>query len=170
MEVLIIIPLLVLLGVATFFDWSTNTIPNVLTFGGAVFALVLQGTLNGIPGLGLGIAGWLICLACFLPLYMGGGMAAGDVKLIAAVGAFVGPVFGLGACLYSLIAGGLIGLVCIVFARARAGTAAPDHASAIRTVLKTRIPYAGAIAAGTSFIVLVPSAMPPVLAQFGAFQ
>jgi prepilin peptidase CpaA len=169
MEILIVIPLLVLLGVATILDWRTTTIPNTLTFGGALFGLVLQATLDGVPGLGVAAAGWALCLVCFLPLYMAGGMAAGDVKLMATVGAFVGPAVGIAACMFSLIAGGIIGIACIIYRRYTMPELDVDATGSMRALLKTRIPYAGAIAAGTSFIVLVPSVVPPAL-QFGAFS
>jgi prepilin peptidase CpaA len=163
MEFLLNAPLLVLLGIATLLDWRANTIPNVLTFGGAVFGVILHGTLGGLPGLGIAAAGWAVCLACFMPLYMGGGMAAGDVKLMAAVGAFVGPTLGITACMFSLIAGGVIGVFCMIVRRRDVESFDADISGRMRAVLKTRIPYAGAIAAGTSFMVLVPSAVPPML-------
>lgn len=168
MEIIIATPLLVLLGVATLLDWRANTIPNVLTLGGAVFGLILHGTLDGAPGVGLALAGWALCLACFLPLYMGGGMAAGDVKLMAMVGAFVGPFVGIAACMSSLIAGGVIGVACMVLKRDQGTQIDGDSTGSMRAVMKTRIPYAGAIASGTSLIVLVPSIVPPAL-QSGAF-
>jgi prepilin peptidase CpaA len=97
-QILIAVPLLAILSFATLSDLREHKVPNVLTFGGAFLAFILQWTLNGGSGLVMAATGWLACLACFLPFYVRGGMAAGDVKLMAAVGAFIGPVAGVVAC------------------------------------------------------------------------
>ncbi|PWF55186.1 A24 family peptidase [Massilia glaciei] len=57
-------------------------------------------------------------LALFLPLYMLRGMAGGDVKLMAAVGAFAGPALALKIALATFCIGGVMALV-IVLARGR---------------------------------------------------
>ena len=168
-HILIIVPLLLILGAATLLDWREHKIPNVLTFGAALFGLILQGSLNGPAGLGLAAAGWIVCLVCFLPFYVNGGMAAGDVKLMAAVGAFIGPAAGIFACLFTLIAGGLIGLASIacVWSARQLASSSSEAGIDLRAALRTRIPYAGAIAAGTSFVLLVPGVIPASLTQLG---
>jgi len=165
----IVIPLLTILGVATLMDFRSCKIPNVLTFGAALFGLVLQGTLNGLPGLAIAVGGWIVCLICFLPLYARGGMAAGDVKLMAAVGAFLGPIYGIAACLLTLIAGGFMGLATVAFIWVSRNVASSPSVgtTTLRDSLRTRIPYAGAIAAGTGFVMLVPSVIEPALMRFG---
>lgn len=169
-QILIAVPLLVILSFATLSDLRKHKVPNVLTFGGALFAFILQWTLNGGSGLVMAATGWLACLACFLPFYIRGGMAAGDVKLMAAVGAFIGPVAGVVACVLSLVAGGIVALASLAmyWHAHRNLDASGNGDSAIREALHRKIPYAGAIAAGTSFVVLVPSVIPPALSQLGA--
>lgn len=167
METLVVIPLLVILGAATLVDQHTHKIPNALTLGSALFGLILQGTLHGSAGLVLAAGGWLLCLGCFLPLYATGGMAAGDVKLMAAVGAFVGPVNGIAACLFTLIAGGIIGLASVLSVRSSLSAIEGEDTSLLRCARQTKIPYAGAIAAGTSFVLLVPSVIPAALRHLG---
>jgi prepilin peptidase CpaA len=169
-EFLINVPLLAILSTATLSDWRSHKIPNVLTFGAALFAFVLQWTLNGGSGLVAAGTGWLACLACFMPFYLRGGMAAGDVKLMAAVGAFIGPVAGVVACVFSLIAGGVVAVASLWiywYARRHSDVGANGE-SALGSGLQKKVPYAGAIAAGTSLVVLVPSVIPPALFQFGA--
>ena len=168
-EILTAVPLLLILGVATVIDWRVQKIPNVLSFGAAVFALILQATLNGGAGVALAAGGWLLCLVCFLPFYFAAGMAAGDVKLMAAVGAFLGPALGIAACLFTMMAGGVIGLVTMFCLRRKlAASGAHDtNPGMANAVGRTRIPYAGAIAAGTSLVLLVPSVVPSALMQFG---
>jgi len=166
---LIAIPLLLILGVATLTDWRVRTIPNVLTFGAALFGLILQGTINGLPGLAIAAGGWIVGLVCFLPFYAKGGMAAGDVKLMAAVGAFLGPIPGFAACLFTLIAGGVIGIVSVAinWGLRLIASSTSEGPMSLRDALRTRIPYAGAIAAGTSIVLLVPALVPANLIQPG---
>jgi prepilin peptidase CpaA len=167
METLVVIPLLLILSVATLIDQRTRKVPNVLSFGGALFGIILQGTINGGPGIALAAGGWLLCLACFLPLYVSGGMAAGDVKLMAAVGAFVGPVTGIAACLFTMIAGAIIGIASVILVRRSLSATRGEDLSLLRCARQARIPYAGAIAAGTSFVLLVPSVIPSALRHLG---
>lgn len=169
-QYLVVVPLLLILSFATLNDWREHKVPNVLTFGGTVFAFVLQWTLNGGSGLILAATGWLACFICFLPFYIRGGMAAGDVKLMAAVGAFIGPIAGVVACVFSLIAGGVVALISVAlhWYTGRNSESLNHGGVALRDALRKRIPYAGAIAAGTSIVVLVPAVVPPVLSQIGA--
>ncbi len=90
-------------------DLRTRKIPNVLTFGGAVAALVTHGVTNGFAGIGFSAAGWAVGLALFFPLFLLRGMGAGDVKLLAALGAWVGPGAAVWLALWSAIAGGVSG-------------------------------------------------------------
>lgn len=55
--------------------------------------------------------GWLAGALVFFPLFALGGMGAGDVKLLAALGAWLGPIPVLWIALYSSLAGGVLGLV-----------------------------------------------------------
>jgi prepilin peptidase CpaA len=99
--------LAVLVLVAMVSDLRTFRIPNWLTFGGAAAGLAL-GALGGealtaLQGLGLG-------LAMLLPLWLAGVLGAGDVKLMAMVGAFLGFPEIAGAALMVFIAGGALAM------------------------------------------------------------
>src|SRR3990167_5536489 len=109
-----VILLLGLLGVAVASDLRRHRIPNFLVVLGLVLGLAGQSYLNGISGLGNGALGMLIGFGVFLPLYALGGMAAGDVKLMAMVGSFLTPHFALWTAFFSLIAGGLCGLLLVL--------------------------------------------------------
>ena len=109
-----------LLILAAVIDWRTYRIPNWLTVGGMVFGLIyntvagataLSAFLTALAGLGVG-------LGVLLPVYMLRVMGAGDVKLMAMVGAFVGVPDILYAVLYSLIAGGVVALGFALYRRA----------------------------------------------------
>jgi prepilin peptidase CpaA len=96
--------------VAAVWDLKSRRIPNFLTFGGAVAAILVHGYVEGLSGAGWSVAGWLVGAAFFMPFFALGGMGAGDVKLLAALGAWLGPVAAMWVALFSLIAGGVIGL------------------------------------------------------------
>lgn len=96
--------------VACAFDLHSRRIPNLVTLGAAAAAFLLAAT-HGLPSFQSTLIGWLTGLVLWLPLYALGGMGAGDVKLIAAVGAWLGPLGAVHAALYSAIAGGLMALV-----------------------------------------------------------
>jgi len=92
-------------------DVRTGRIPNILTFGSAAAALAYHLWTGGLHALGMSAAGWAIGTALFLPLFLLRGMGAGDVKLLGAVGAWLGPMGALYSGLYSVLAGGLLALV-----------------------------------------------------------
>lgn len=113
--------LMLLLAGAAVFDYRSHRIPNWLVLSGALFGVIYNTSLPPTPhdnilfpllGLGLG-------LLLFLPLYLVRAMGAGDVKLLAMVGAFLGPGDAFYAALASMIVGGVL---TIVFVLAR-GTA-----------------------------------------------
>src|SRR5580765_5769850 len=97
-------------GIACVCDLRTRRIPNILTFGGAALAIIYSMWTSGPGGLVTSIGGWLVGAALFLPMFVLGGMGAGDVKLAACTGAWLGPMAALFVALYSAIAGGVMAL------------------------------------------------------------
>src|SRR5205085_10629521 len=93
-------------------DYRTYRIPNLITAGGTVFALAYNTLVP--PELHAGWtwapAGMLLGLGAMLPMYAIRAMGAGDVKLMAMVGAFLGLHGTLYAILFSVIAGGIAAL------------------------------------------------------------
>jgi prepilin peptidase CpaA len=55
--------------------------------------------------------GWLAGVAVFLPFFLLGGMGGGDVKLLAALGAWMGPGDAFWLAIYASIAGGVMAVV-----------------------------------------------------------
>jgi prepilin peptidase CpaA len=106
---------IVLVVLAAGSDLATRRIPNVLTFGAAIAALFVHGYMAGWSGVGTSLAGWAVGFAFFFPFFALGGMGAGDVKLLAAVGAWLGPAAAVWVALYSSVAGGVMGLVVAAF-------------------------------------------------------
>jgi len=108
--------LIVLLMLAAVIDCRTRRIPNALVICGALFALVYN-TMH--PPLAhyyyvFPLAGAMVGLLLFLPLYLMRSMGAGDVKLLAMVGAFLGPLETLYAALWTLIAGGVLSVLFVL--------------------------------------------------------
>src|SRR5712691_6723405 len=97
--------------IAAAWDLTTRRIPNLLTFGAALAALIVHGYAGGWAGAGWSLAGWLVGVAAFMPIFALGGMGAGDVKLLGAVGAWLGPAPAVWVALFSGIAGGVLALV-----------------------------------------------------------
>lgn len=98
------------LAIAAFTDLRQQRIPNALTAAAAVSSFALQGWTLGFDGIGAALGGLGVGLIAFLPFYLKGGMGAGDVKLMASAGTFLGPKLTLIAVAYTLIAGGVCGL------------------------------------------------------------
>jgi len=106
--------LLLIILLAVYTDMHSHRIPNWLSFGALGIGLSLS-LLTSLPDMPLSaFMGIGVGLVVFLPFFLSGGMGAGDVKLMAAIGSFLGPmsVF-ISACL-ALIAGGCIALLMII--------------------------------------------------------
>jgi prepilin peptidase CpaA len=99
---------------ACVFDLHSRRIPNALTLGAAVAGLVYAASSGGVAGVGASFSGWLLALALWIPIYALGGMGAGDVKLMAGIGAWLGPGAVLHAALYAAIAGAGFGLALAI--------------------------------------------------------
>ena len=90
-------------------DIRTHRIPNSLVLLGLALGLAGHGWRGGAPGLLLSLEGIAVAGAALLP-YALGGLGAGDVKLLGAVGALMGPLFLLWTLLGAVLAGGLLAL------------------------------------------------------------
>ena len=151
-------------GAATIVDLRTGRIPNAVTVLLAAGGVTLAAT--GASGLSIGASatGFVIGLVLMLPGHLLGATGAGDVKLLAAVGAVVGPATVVMAFLYTALVGGLLA-VAVAFHRGRLGVtvasagrmvsapgAAPRHVASLDA--HSRFPYGPAIALGSLLAVL----------------
>lgn len=115
MDVLLIVPLFALLGTAVYSDIRSHRIPNLYLLLGVAVAAAGQIGLNGLDGLISWAGGLTVGLLCFLPLYAFGGMAAGDVKLMAVAGSYLGISGAFLAVVFSLMAGSVLGLAVLFY-------------------------------------------------------
>jgi prepilin peptidase CpaA len=97
--------------IACAFDLRTRRIPNVLTLGAALAGFAVHTVFAGADGALTAAGGWLAGTLLFLPFFMVGGMGGGDVKLLAALGAWLGPRETLWLAVYTGIAGGVLGVI-----------------------------------------------------------
>lgn len=94
-------------------DMRTGHIMNAVTYPAIATGVILSASGYGMPGMDAGSSA-LGLVAGFLPLfliYLVKGAGGGDVKLMAAVGAFGGAIFSLSTLFWSLLLGSLMGLV-----------------------------------------------------------
>ncbi len=105
-----LIALVLVLALSVVWDLRTRRIPNWLTVGACGAALGLR-AVQGFEPLGFGALGLVLGLAMSLPLVFAGGLGGGDAKLLAAVGAFLGPGQLISALLAMALAGGVLTVV-----------------------------------------------------------
>jgi prepilin peptidase CpaA len=102
------------LVVAAVIDGWKLKVPNWLTFPLIIGGWIYSTVAFGWAGLGWSLVGTAVGLALLLPAYAIGGMGAGDVKLLAGVGAWVWGSVTFFAFCFSAIVGGAIALVMIL--------------------------------------------------------
>jgi prepilin peptidase CpaA len=167
-----------LLG-AIAYDIKWRRIPNGLVLAGLLLGLLLHFIQLFLSERSLaGGSWWSPVLGCvvgftlFMPLHVLRAMGAGDVKLMAMVGTFVGTKSVVVAVLYTLVAGGLLSLVFMLIYGVAVQTISnlrvilrdlAQRASGRQTirheplqVTAARLPYAVAIGIGTMAALLSP--------------
>ena len=157
-------PTLIVLAIATFTDLRSRRIPNWLVLPFLLSGIGVSGWLHGWHGigqsiLGIGLGALLLGVLCWM-----GGVGMGDVKLCAAIGAWIGPAQLVTALVITGIAGGVMA-VCwaigggflgelfsgtgnLVFGWKERGMRPPPELI-LDNPLTRKMPYAPAIAFGT---------------------
>jgi len=108
--------LMLLLLIAAVCDYRTHRIPNVLTACGALFGVIYTTVVPPfIHGTALfSLLGLLVGVLMFLPVYLLRAMGGGDVKLLAMIGTFLGPVETFYAAIASMIVGGFLSILWVL--------------------------------------------------------
>ena len=123
MDSVIVVALMIVLLIAIVTDLHSSRIPNWLTFSAMGFALAGHAWLGSMHGVLFSLAGLGTGLGLFFLIYLAGGIGAGDVKLMAAIGAFVGVYGVLSSAWLAMVVGGVyaIAAMCYQWGLASAG-------------------------------------------------
>jgi len=110
----VIIFLAAVLGTACVTDVRTKKIPNLLTFPAIAIAVSYHVATTGLQGFFFSAGGMMLGIAMLIIPYLMGGMGAGDVKLMGAVGAALGPGGVLMAAILTGIVGGIYAIIVLI--------------------------------------------------------
>ncbi len=100
--------------IAGYYDLRWRRIPNWLTLPSVLVGLALNGILFGVHGLVKSGEGVALAMLINFPLYLLHARGAGDVKLLAAVGALVGIVDWIAIFIISGILGGVVAIILML--------------------------------------------------------
>jgi prepilin peptidase CpaA len=117
MENLLFYPLFLMATVSLITDLRYQRIPNVVTLPTMLLALSYHTLTSGWTGLMISMTGLLLGMALLFIPYIMGGMGAGDVKMLGAMGALAGPHGVIAIVIYAAIAGGVYVLLLLLFNR-----------------------------------------------------
>lgn len=107
----------VVLIVAAVIDGYALKVPNWITFPFILAGWIYSTAMFGWEGLGYSLVGTVIGLALLLPAYSIGGMGAGDVKLLAGVGAWVHVTHTFYAFCVSAVVGAIMAVIMVLVRR-----------------------------------------------------
>lgn len=150
-------------------DWRTHRIPNLLCVIAAMYGVALQVALDGQAGLFSALGGAAVAFAMFLPFYVVRAFGAGDVKAMATVGVFLGVQSTVHAVAFTLIAGGVLGVLVLCLKPAHTSATLHRLVALLRTPVasmresksnqsshsRLRFPYGVAIACGVAVALIV---------------
>lgn len=162
--------LTVVLVVAAVIDGWKLKVPNWITFPLILAGWAYGALAGGWAGLGASMLGTVVGLGLLLPAYAIGGMGAGDVKLLAGVGAWVGATVTFYAFCVSAIVGGVLALA-MVLVRGQWRRHQAIFMGIVTEIAVIRNPNALAeIAAGRkSSMMLLPYGIPIAIGTIGYF-
>jgi prepilin peptidase CpaA len=105
--------LVIILLICIITDIKYRKILNIVTLPAILFGIVFSLITSGLAGFLFSGKGFIVGLSLLLIPYLLGGMGAGDVKLMAAIGAMMGTSFVFYSFIYTALIGGIIGLIII---------------------------------------------------------
>jgi prepilin peptidase CpaA len=100
---------------ASFDDLRRRSIANWINVAGFAAGVFYNTATHGFPGLGWSVLGALIGCATFLVFYLLGGMGAGDLKLVIAFGALLGPGGIVIAAVLAAPIGAFMAMICLLW-------------------------------------------------------
>lgn len=130
----------ILVTVAAIYDIRWRRIPNWLCLAGIVAGLVFHFVVSGFPGLVQSLAGLGLGFILYFPFYLLRALGAGDVKLMAAIGAVIGAMNCLWVFFLTAVLGGVIALLWVAI-RGRMKKTLFNVSYILSDLLKFRAPY-----------------------------
>lgn len=166
LDTLLLFDALVLAVAAAILDVQHHRIPNWLTYPGIAAGILLRSAFFGWKGLASAVSGCVLAGGIVFLFYTVRAMGAGDVKLLAAIGSFVGPNHVIVVLLATAICGGVLALLYATYTR-RIGSTLQNVGSVLKFHNSSgmqvhpkinldnhsalRMPYGLAIASGTLY-------------------
>jgi prepilin peptidase CpaA len=135
-----VILLLAVVIPAACYDLKYRRIPNWLSVAGAVLGVCAHWATEGVSGLKVSLAGFLIAFTLYFVLYLLHAMGAGDVKLMAAVGAIAGFRWWVAILVFTGLAGAFLAL-CLAARKRRLGSTLWNVAYLMRELISLRRPW-----------------------------
>lgn len=129
-----------LTGISAITDLYSRRIPNMIVVAGFVAGVALNTWLGGWSGLLHSLSGFGLAALIYVPLFILRAMGGGDVKLMAAAGAIVGPSEWFTLFIYASLAGGVIALGMLL-ARNAMGAAFWNMMHILKELAHFRAPY-----------------------------
>jgi len=170
MHSILVIASVICVSVAAVIDISTRRVPNWLTIPGICLGICINAYLSGAAGVKSSLLGVCTGFLLLFFVYLLGGMGAGDVKLLSAVGSFLGPTLVFYTFVWMALAGGVLAVFVLVYKKAFSqtlrnlrsvlwGWILRTHESDLDISLKNpsllKLPYGVAIAIGTVLAVFI---------------
>jgi prepilin peptidase CpaA len=112
MMTILLLTIVLLISFVT--DIRSRKILNIVTLPAILFAFTYHAATAGVEGFLFSGKGFLVGLGLLLIPYLLGGMGAGDVKLMAAIGALMGTSFVFYSFIYTALIGGMIAILLII--------------------------------------------------------
>jgi len=106
-------------ALAVFDDLRRRAISNWISGGALIAGLILNFLARGPYGAAMAAAGAAIGFALLVAFYLLGGLGGGDLKLMAGLGALLGPSAVLTAAVLGAIVGAFMAVFSIVFRRSQ---------------------------------------------------
>jgi prepilin peptidase CpaA len=171
MPIFLKVVLLIIAAAAAYYDLRIRRIPNWINLSGVILGLGLNTYFASFSGTATAAGGLLVALCVYVPLYALKGMGAGDVKLMAAIGAIAGARNWLTIFIVTALLGGFVSLVLVLWRKRLAQTfhnisvivaqlakgkspAEQDGALSIQNDNALKTPHGAIIASGVFLFVL----------------
>ena len=146
--------LLLIAAIGGIYDWRSRRIPNWLTLYSLPIIFLLNIYHQGIWGCVNSLLGLLVGLALLFIPYIIGGMGAGDVKLLGALGAITGYKGAILIFFYTALCGLIIGIIWLIFNPGRLKFLITTGQILPTVDKKQKIPYGIAILLGTILYIM----------------